>query len=113
VIAVVGLGLITGLIKPKAAFAIIGTFVLGIVASPFIEAIFEVLPSWIGVVALILFILAVIRAAFELLLGARATDHVVGGLALDVIRGVFRIFFLPFRIIGWLLFRRTAVRGVR
>ena len=90
-----------------------GTFVLGIAVSPFIEAIFEALPSWIGVLALILFSLAVIRAAFELLLGARATDHVVGGLALDVIRGVFRILFLPFRIIGWLLFRLTAVRGVR
>jgi hypothetical protein len=108
VIAVIALGLIVGLVKPKAAFAFIGTLLLSIVLSPFVEAIFAALPSWVSVLALIVFVAAIARAAFEMVLGKGATDHMVGGLALDLIRGAFHILLLPFRIVGWVLFRGST-----
>jgi hypothetical protein len=97
VFAGVGLALIVGLISRRAAFNVIGCVVLLLVLSPFIEALIDGLPTWILLCLIGWVGLALMRAASNLLLGRRSTNHMVGILAADVVRGLFQIAFAPLR----------------
>jgi hypothetical protein len=109
VIVAIGFGLMLGIIRGKAAASMIGGLLLFIVLGPFVEALLEVLPWWLTLVLLGVVLLSLLRAFSSLLLGSRASDHMVGILAADVVRfcflGVFQILLMPFRIVGWLLRR--------
>jgi cellulose synthase/poly-beta-1,6-N-acetylglucosamine synthase-like glycosyltransferase len=100
VIVGVALALIVGVIKRRAAFSIIGFFVLSILLSPLFEVIFSMLPWWLTLLIGVGFAVAIARALMALVLGRRATDHMVGILAADAVRGLFRAVFLPFRLLG-------------
>lgn len=100
VIVLLALGLIVGLIKPRAAFSIIGFFVLSILMAPLFDAIFSMLPWWLTLLIGVGFAVAIARALIGLLLGRHATDHMVGILAADVVRGLFRAVLLPLRLLG-------------
>jgi hypothetical protein len=98
VVALIGLGLIVGFLRPRSAGQLLGGIVLMLLLGPFIEGFVSSLP-W-----------AVVRALSRFVLGGRAADHMAGILAADGVRWLFRsVFFvltLPFRFIGW-MFRRV------
>jgi hypothetical protein len=110
VIIGIGLALIIGLIRGRAAMGLLGTVVLVLLAGPFIDALLDTLPGWMLFLLLLFVAVALFRGALSLLLGARAADEAVGNLAADVIRVGFRLLFLllflPFRILWW-AFRRV------
>ena len=105
VIAGVGLALIVGIIKPRKAGAIIGFLVLSLLLAPFFQALLDSLPWWVCLALTIVFVLSLLKAAFQLMIGGRATDHVVGALTADVIRMFLRGLLFPFRVLGRMLVR--------
>jgi hypothetical protein len=46
------------------------------------------------------FAVSLLRAGVRLLLGQRATDHMIGILAADLVRFFFRTIVFPFRLLG-------------
>jgi hypothetical protein len=110
IIAALALAVIVGLIRLRTAMGIIGALVLGIILTPFIEALFENLPPWLSLAVLLVLGLVICRAALELLIGKGASDHAVGGLATDAIKWLFRLLFLPIRLVWWMLVRAFASR---
>jgi len=110
VIIGVGLALILGLIRGRAAMGLLGAVVLVLLAGPFIDALLDTLPGWMLFLLLLFVAVALFRRALSLLLGPRAADEAVGSLAADVIRAGFRLLFLllclPFRILWW-VFRKA------
>jgi len=106
-IAAIALGLIVGLIQLRRAFALLGLIVLLLLSGPFVDSlvayIWSILPLWLILLALPCVLLALVRGAFRLLLGARATDHMTGILAakglLWGIRKWFQLFTFPFRAV--------------
>jgi hypothetical protein len=105
IIVGVALALMIGIIKPRRAMSIVGMIIVCIIAEPFINALFDALPTWLNLLITIAFVLSMVRAGIRLLLGNRATDHMVGILAADVVRLFFRILFFPFRLLGRLVAR--------
>ncbi|HZT32754.1 MAG TPA: hypothetical protein VFA33_22895 [Bryobacteraceae bacterium] len=110
VIALIGLGLMVGLLRLRSAGQLLGGIVLMLLLAPFIESFVGSLPSWVSFLLLVWIGWAMIRALIRFILGARAADHMVGILAADAVRGLFGVVFfvlaLPFRLAGW-LFRRV------
>jgi len=109
VIALIGLGLMAGLLRPRSAGQLLGGIVLMLLLTPFAESLVAWLPGWVTLVLLAGIALAVIRGFFRLVLGSRAADNMVGSLAADVVRtafrGVFFLFTLLLRFIGWMSWR--------
>lgn len=109
VIVAVGLALIVGLIRPRAAFGVILTLILVLLAAPFVDLLLDALPWWLVLLLAFWVGLYLFRSLFALLIGPRATDEMVGGLAADAVRAVFRaglwLAALPFRIAAWMLRR--------
>jgi hypothetical protein len=110
VIAGIGLAMMFGFIRGRAAMALLGTVILTLLAGPFIDALLDMLPGWMLLLLLLWVGVALFRWVLSLILGARAADEAVGSLAADVIRAGFRLLFLllclPFRILWW-VFRRA------
>jgi len=109
VIVAIGFGLMVGIIRVRTAASLLGGLFLITLLGPFVEMLFESLPSWLTLMVLALICLSLLRAFLGLVLGRRASDHVVGILAADVVRfcfvSVLEILFLPFRMIGRLIRR--------
>ena len=84
----------------KLAAGLIGATMAVIFLPILLAPLFDQLPSWLLWILLIFFGLGLLRSLFELLLGERATDHMVGILAADVVRVVL---LSPFRMIGWMV----------
>ena len=109
VIALIGFGLVVGFLRLRSAGQLLGSIVLMLLVAPFVERFVSSLPAWLDVLLLLGIGWAVLRGLSRLVLGARAADHMVGTLAADVVRWLFRgVFFvitLPFRFIGWMLRR--------
>ena len=97
-IAGAGVALIFG------ARALAGTlFALGLalVLLPVLLApLFDALPTWLLIALLVFFGLGLLRALFNLLIGTRSTDHMVGILAADTVRATLT---LPFRLLARIL----------
>jgi len=110
VIAGIGLALMFGFIRGRAAMALLGTVILTLLAGPFIDALLDTLPGLVILLLVLFVVLALFRGVLSLFLGERAAAHAVGILAADVMRAGFRLLFLllllPFRILWW-AFRRT------
>jgi hypothetical protein len=109
VIAVTGLGLICGIVSRKAAMSVIGGIIAIALLGPFVESVFSALPWWLTTIILLLFLLSLLRGLSNLVLGSRASDHMVGILAADVVRacfgGLFYVFTFPFRLLLWMMRR--------
>ena len=106
VIAGVGLALVLGLIRGRAAAGILGALVLGLLATPFIEALMDALPWWVSLLILAAVGMALLRSVAAIFLGERAASEMTGILAADVVRFGFRLLFLPLRLL-WRAFRRA------
>jgi hypothetical protein len=109
VIALIGLVLMVGVLRPRSAGQLLGGIVVMLLLGPFIESFVSSLPWWFNLVLLLGIGWAAIRALSRFVLGGRAADHMVGILAADGVRWLFRCVFvvlaLPFRFIGWMLRR--------
>lgn len=101
----VGLALIVGLIRPRAAFGVILTVILLLLAAPFLDLLFEALPWWVLLLLLVWVGLYLLRSLLEVFIGDRAAAEAVGSLAADLIRAGFRLLFLPLRVLRWILRR--------
>lgn len=104
VIALAGLALVVG--ARRWARMLFAFGVALVLVPPLLAPIFDALPTWVLLAVLVLLGLGVLRALSSLLIGQRATDHMVGILAADVVRLAVSA---PFRILG-LAFR--ALRGL-
>jgi hypothetical protein len=106
VIALIGLGLIVGFLRPRSAGRLLGGVVLMLLLAPLVESFIAALPWWVNLLLLFGVGWSLIRGLSRLVLGGRAADHMVGILAADAVRALFRtVFFaltLPFRFIGWI-----------
>jgi hypothetical protein len=109
VIALIGLAVMVGLVRLRTAGIFLGSIVLMLLLTPFIESFMSSLPWWLNFLIVAGIGWAVVRGFFRLVLGAGAADEMVGTLAADVVRATFRgaffLLFFPFRFIGWLLRR--------
>src|SRR5688500_14977577 len=97
VIAGIGLAVILGLLRLRKAASLIGSICLLLMASPFFDALFDSLPGWLFLVMLPIIAIVVLRWLMRLVIGERATDHVIGSLIADLCRALF---LLPFRMLG-------------
>lgn len=108
-IVVIGLGIMVGLVRFRAAAGVIGGIILLLLLSPFVETFVASLPWWLGLLILAGIGWALIRGLLRLVLGAGAADEMIGSLAAAAVLGGFRslffLLFLPFRLVGW-FFRR-------
>lgn len=109
VIAAIAIGLMLRIVSRRGAMALLGSIILMLLLEPLIQAIFDLLPWWLVLLILGFFVMSMVRSLFSTLLGTRATDHMVGILAADLVRSSLSAFFrfltMPFRIAGWLLRR--------
>lgn len=100
VICGIGLATIFGLLRGGAAFSLLGAVLLFALLGPFVEGIAGVLPPWISLALLVVLGLTLLRGLAALVIGRRASDHMVGILAADVVRlGVLLLLF-PFRLLA-------------
>ncbi len=83
-----------GLVATVLAIAVLG---------PFAESVFSQLPAWISLLVLLFFALAILRGLMSLVLGERATGHVVADLTESVIKGIFRLLLAPLRLLWWVI----------
>lgn len=109
VVGVIGLGLASGLVRPRTAGRLLGLVVLLLVMAPFVEVLLDLLPWWVLLALGMVVLLGLFRDLLQLLLGKHAAAEAVGSLAADVIRfgfrACFRLLFLPFRFVLWMLRR--------
>jgi len=109
VIALVGLAVMVRLVRLRTAGIFLGSIVLMLLLTPFIDSFMSSLPWWLNLLVLAAICWAVVRGFFRLVLGAGAADEMIGNLAAGLVRATFRgtffLLFFPFRIVGW-LFRR-------
>ncbi len=102
-IAAVGLCLIVGAISVRKAMRWLGCILLAVIAAPFYGLILKMLPSWLVVVLVGVAVWRTLRLIAVALLGREAASHMMGILAADVVRGVFRggllLATLPFRML--------------
>ncbi len=106
-IALIGLGLMVGLITGRRAASLLGFIFLLMISGPFIDVLldtlFDLAPWWLLLLIGILLLFALLGALSRMLIGRRAADHMVGTLAADVVRFGFRMAFglvaLPFRLL--------------
>jgi hypothetical protein len=102
----IGLAVILRILRVKAAMAILGGLLLSFILSPFVDAIFDYLPAWVSVLVILCIGLVILRGLISLLIGRRAAEHMVGSLAAELVKGIFSLLLLPFKIIGMLLRHR-------
>jgi hypothetical protein len=109
IIAGVALAMIVGLIRGRAAAGIIGGLVLMLLTQPLIDALIDALPGWILLLLLVGLVWWIFRAVAGMLLGREAAGHMIGTLAADgvrfLLRAIFWVLALPFRLIGLVLRR--------
>lgn len=104
VIMVAGLMMVIGF--RRAGLSLLGLALLTPILAPFVEALIAELPPWVSLIILILVGFSLLRGLSVLLIGPRATDHMVGSLAADIVRPVASLLFF-FLLVGGALFLIT------
>lgn len=106
-VVAIGLATILGLLRGGAAFSLLGVVLLFALLGPFVEGIVEgvagTLPPWMSLVLLVVIGLALLRGVAALVLGRRASDHMVGILAADLVRMAIVLSLFPFRLLARIL----------
>jgi hypothetical protein len=97
VIMGVGFALMIGLLSRGAAFRILGTVLLLVALGPMLDPLIDLIPWWAQILILAGIALAVLQALAAVFIGRLAAAHMVGILAADVVRFVFRALFAPVR----------------
>lgn len=81
---IVGAALLS-IIVGRRVLGFIIPLVISILLAPFVESLMASLPWWMTLLMLLALGLALLRGALGLFLGDRATGHLVGALATDVV----------------------------
>ncbi len=98
-----GLGWLLGLVRGRTLIA----FAALLLAWPLIEAWLGTLPLWIQTVLLFLLLLGFVRDLLAFFIGERAADHAVGESLALMVKAIFQLLVLPFRILGWIVRRES------
>lgn len=99
----VGLAMIVGLLRGRAALNILLMILLIPVLAPFVEALMGALPPWLSLIILAAVGLSILKGLATLIIGSRAADTMVGSLAADLVRLAVRILIFPLQVLGWAL----------
>ena len=88
----------------RLAVVLVGTAVLMIFGEDIGRLAYRMLPWWVLVLLGIWIAVILVKSVSEPLLGRDASNHMIGTLAADAVRGIIK---LPFRILGrlWRLVR--------
>jgi hypothetical protein len=99
VIMGVGIAMILG-VNHRKSLGLLGSLLLCLILSPFIEAVFAVLPMWIT--ALVLFVagMQILRSVLGFVFGSEAAGHIIGGIVLAFLFFTARVLFMPLRLAG-------------
>jgi hypothetical protein len=103
----IGLAIILGLLRGRAALGLLVLLLLAPVLGAVVEPLLAQLPPWVTVLLLAFVGLAILRRLAALFLGPRAADTMVGALAADVVRLAVRLLLLPLLIVGWTVRSRS------
>ena len=102
-IALIGLGLIVGLISGRKASRWLGGFVLFLLLIPIRNEILRMLPLWLWLPVVSILATRGLISVLTVLFGRSIAQHAVGALLADALSGLFRavlwILVLPFRLI--------------
>ena len=104
IIMVAGLMMVIGF--RRIGLSLLSLALLTPILAPFVEALIAELPPWVSLVILILVGLSILKGLSVLLIGPRATDHMVGSLVAATVRPVVSILFF-FLLVGGALFLIT------
>lgn len=97
-IAAVGLVTILRLLSVCTGLAVVGSLLLSHLLGPLVEAVFALLPVGLFVLFLLFVCISIARRMAEIVIGKKAAEHMVGSLAADAVRGLFKLLLLPFRL---------------
>ncbi len=89
----------------RAVLGAVIFFALTPLLGPVIEALFSALPAWLSLLFLAGMGFWCFQAIATTVIGRRATDHMVGSLAADLVRLFVKAAFLPLRLL-WRLISR-------
>lgn len=106
----VGLAMILGILRGRAALGLLALFFLAPVIGAVVEALLVQLPPWLVWLLLAGLGLALLRGLAALVLGPRAADTMVGALAADLVRLAVRMLGLPLRLVWWVVRFGTSRR---
>ena len=102
---------ILSIVVGRRVLGFVVPLLISILLAPFLEALVASLPWWMTLLMILALGFALLRGALGLFLGDRATGHVIGSLATDVVHLVLKaIIWTPvvtIRLIG------RALAGVR
>lgn len=98
VIAAVGVAVILRLLGIRAGLAAIVGLLLSLILGPLARAAFALLPLWTFLLIILFVLIKLARRAAEVVIGKEAAEHMVGSLAADTVRGLFKLLLLPFRL---------------
>ena len=110
-IALIGLGLIVGLVSGRKASRWLGGFVLFLLLIPIRNEILRMLPLWLWLPVVAVLAIRGLISVLTVLFGRGIAEHAVGGLLADALSGLFRavlwILVLPFRLIVYAIRSRA------
>jgi hypothetical protein len=108
ILVLLAVAVVVGLARPRLLLGFLLLLMLLPVIGPLFDAFLTAVPWWLVVLVVGGLLMWVVRAALSVLVGREAAAHVVGALVAEAIKAVFKLLFLPVRVIGWLLRRRHA-----
>jgi hypothetical protein len=91
-IAMVGIGIMLGIIRLKAAFTVIALISLGAALLPLSGRFGQHIPAWVFWGVVIILGINLLRMVLGVLFGRNAADNFTGGLLLAVLRPVVALF---------------------
>ncbi len=100
-VVVLAIGLIVGIIKPRALWLLLSTILVILLAGPFVESLFAGLPGLVSLAVLAVLGWVLFRWMISAVLGEEAAGHVIGTFAVRALSGLVRLIFLPFRLVFW------------
>lgn len=92
IIVGLGFGIMFRLIKPAAAFGIIGSLVIVHIAGLFLEPLFDMLPTWLFAIIILLVAIKLLSWVINAIFGRGTASHFWGQMLHDIALFPFRVF---------------------
>ena len=100
IIVIIGLLIIVGAVRRRRAGGWLGILLLGVIATPFVESAIVGLPLWILALIILSAFVWLARVALTFALGEHAAGHVIGTAFVGLVKLVFLLLLLPFRLLS-------------
>jgi len=107
-LVLLAIAVVAGLARPRLLLGLLLLLFLMPVIGELLEVFLDAVPWWLFVLIVGGLAMWVIRAGLGLLNGSDAASHAIGSMTASAIKGVFKMLFLPFRMIGWVMRRRAV-----